>query len=1236
MFSNSWVKNWTGPAAWLMTMAGVLLTLLPLRAEASSNVPPVVVSTVVTVPSTGLPGDESNVALDTCGNIYAVEQTGGVVVEIPAGGGAAKTVLNAGNGYDISPLTMDTSQSNLFVLQADNGNINKIPITNCVPQPASKTTFNIGNLGPISYYWAGSALGTDSVSDVFIGTNVACCTNANELLVEYASAGYSTGATLLGNLANPITSIAVDSSKNVYYVSGGALYELAYTAGAYSANPVSFGSGYSNNVVGVSFDAAGNMYVADGGSNGSSTVYEIPAETSGSTKTLNPSNQFIVATGPAVTLANAVWPDPSGNLYYANNGSSIYELTRDNANLGSPAVAGTGSATLNVVFNAAVTPKTISVTAGNGVFASTTAVTKPCAAGTAYAAGAACTVDISFTAVAPGLASGALVFWDSTGAALATTQLYGIGLGAGLTADPGSLTSVGSGFKTPTSEAVDAAGDLFIADSGSSAVWEIPAGGTTPVAIGSGLSSPTGVAVDGAGNVYIADTGNSRIVEVPVVNGALSTAAQIEIVPGSTSIAGEKLSSPAGVSIDALGNLYIADTGNDRIVFLPQNNNWDVNGAFTLGSGFRGPLATTVTSSGLIYVADSGNGKVYSIPYPGAAAPITVAATGFSSPSALAVDAAGDLFVVDKGNSQVVRIPNISGSLVTASVLGVSSGVAAPYGVALDTAGNLYVSDDVNAAAYWISRTSPTQSFGKWNPNTTSDSLLYQVENSGNQPLTFNTPYYAATGDTAAFTELTSESKACVGGGSVAAGSACLVEATFTPTTFTGYTETLALSSNAKNTSAPQLTFTGIGAATEATATVLKVTSPTGAPAYDQAIALSVAVTASVGTPSGTVVLLVDGLQSTTATLSNGTATFTLASGLSGGSHTLQAEYEGADTEFVVYSHSDSAILTINVTKDATATALSFTTIYTNPASQPASTALTLTATVSSAFAGIPTGNVDFLIGDSGNATVKLQAALTPAGGGVFQATATYIPNPPAAGVVFDIVTVVASYAGDTNFGSSTSVGQSFDVSAATGSVGLTSGALALTSSKSNEGTVTFTATSYGGWQGVIGYQCQASTLPANAICVFSPGQILLSPSTSTTPYPPATTQLKIVVNNPPDSPAQSSMLWWLAGLLGLGLLVKRRRLSRSGGWGAMVLLLAAAASLTALSAMSGCSNGVSFATPTGTSTVTVVASSDPYTSGSTTTTQACGIVPGSNPQTASPTLAPCAQQTFQVSLTVQ
>lgn len=1225
MLSNEWIKGWTRRATWIATLLCCFSIASTAFAATNSYVPSIVISSASTVSATGLPGDQSNVVLDACGNIYTVQQTGGTVVEIPAGGGAATTVLAHGNTYDIAPLAMDASKSNLFVLQADAGSINKIPITNCVPQPASKTTFGVGDLGAVSYYWAASALGTDSADDVFIGTNVACCASANELLVEYASAGYTTGATLLTSLANPITSIALDSHNNIYYVSGGALYELAYSSGAYSTTPVSFGGGY-NTVIGASFDNAGNLYVAD---SGNSEIFEIPNETSGSTSALNASDQFVIATGVSIGAAPAL--DPSGNLYYANLGSALYELTVQNANLGSVAIGSTGPTTLNVVFNAAVTPTTIGYAMNSSVFTAATGGT--CAAGKSYAAGDTCTVATGFAPSAPGLARGALVFADSTGSALGTANLYGTGLGAGITADPGTVTSVGSGFKTPNSAALDATGDLFIADSGSSAVWEIAAGSTTPVAIGSGLSAPTGVAVDGAGNVYIADTGNSRIVEVPMVNGALSTSGQVELVSSSTSIAGSTLSSPAGLSTDALGNLYIADTGNNRVVFLPQTNGWNVNSAFTLGSGFSSPLATAVTSSGLIYVANSGDGKVYSIPYPGSTAPITVAATGFSNPSALAVDPAGDLFVVDKGNTQVVRIPNIAGSLVTASALDVSTGVASPYGLAIDASGNLYVSDNVNAAAYAIARTNPTQSFGKWNPSVTSDPLLYLVENSGNQTLTFNTPYYVATGDSTLFTELASEAKACASGGSVAVGATCNLEATFTPAAFGDYTETLALSSNATNSSAPQVTFTGIGAATEATTTVLTITSPSGSPNYGEAITLSVTVAASSGTPTGTVALLVDGLQSTTATLNNGAATFTLSSGLTGGSHTLQAEYEGADTGFVVYSHSDSAIATIKVTRDATTTALSFTTLYTNPASQPAGTALTLTATVSSTFAGIPTGNVNFAIKDSGGTTITVPTALEAVSGGVFQAVYAYIPTAPAAGTPFDVVSVLASYAGDGNFGGSNSSSQSFDVSAATGSVIVTSNTLSLTSSVSSQGSVAFKPTSYGGWTGIVGFSCLASSLPANARCVWSPGQATVFASTSTAIYPAPAVQLSITIDQPPQTPTASKLVWWVGGLTGLGLLWMRRRVMR-GAWAAAAMLIAVGALAIAASGLTACSSGATFVTPTGASTVTVYASADPYAAGSTTTTQACGINPATN--VSDPTLAPCSQQTYLVALTVK
>jgi hypothetical protein len=91
----------------------------------------------------------------------------------------------------------------------------------------------------------------------------------------------------------------------------------------------------------------------------------------------------------------------------------------------------------------------------------------------------------------------------------------------------------------------------------------------------------------------------------------------------------------------------------------------------------------------------------------------------------------------------------------------------------------------------------------------------------------------------------------------------------------------------------------------------------------------------------------------------------------------------------------------------------------------------------------------------------------------------------------------------------------------------------------------------------------------------------------------------------------------------------RRRKLIHSGALGAMVLLIAAAASLTALSVLSVCSNGVFFATPTGTSTVTMLADSDPYATGSTTTTRTCGT---NSSGATDPTATLCSQQTFQVS----
>ena len=78
----------------------------------------------------------------------------------------------------------------------------------------------------------------------------------------------------------------------------------------------------------------------------------------------------------------------------------------------------------------------------------------------------------------------------------------------------GGSTVASSGCNLPTGVAVDAAGDVFVADYNNNAVKEIPAGSNIPVTIGSGFSLPVGVAVDAAGNLYVADRGDNTVYKV--------------------------------------------------------------------------------------------------------------------------------------------------------------------------------------------------------------------------------------------------------------------------------------------------------------------------------------------------------------------------------------------------------------------------------------------------------------------------------------------------------------------------------------------------------------------------------------------------------------------------------------------------------------------------------------------------------------------------------------------------
>lgn len=138
-------------------------------------------------------------------------------------------------------------------------------------------------------------------------------------------------------------------------------------------------------------------------------------------------------------------------------------------------------------------------------------------------------------------------------------------------------------FREPVSVAVDQAGIVYVADSGNNAIRKItPDGDVSTLAGGSGpgyrdgkgrearFSWPTGIAVDGVGNIYICDSQNNRVRRI-TPEGVVSTVAGSS-VPGFADGSGyqAQFRFPTGIEVDRMGNIYVADSGNNRIRKISQ------------------------------------------------------------------------------------------------------------------------------------------------------------------------------------------------------------------------------------------------------------------------------------------------------------------------------------------------------------------------------------------------------------------------------------------------------------------------------------------------------------------------------------------------------------------------------------------------------------------------------------------------------------------------------------------
>ncbi len=498
-------------------------------------------------------------------------------------------------------------------------------------------------------------------------------------------------------------SVAVDAAGNLYIAdTDNFVIRKVTPQGAISivANTrASFGGAFP---VAVSVDARGNLYVVVGSRIGKVTPDGTATIVAG-TVPMGYSGDGGPAISAELHQPSSVMADAAGNLFIADTGNHRIRKVR-------------------------VVDGIISTVAGNGV------------QGYSGDGGPAIGAELSLPSDVAEDADGNLYIADRGNFVIRKVSADGVittVAGNGTQGDSGDGGPATAARLSPTGVAVDAHGNLYVAvltgirkvtpDGAISTIAGSGASGYTGdggPAITAQLNLPHGVAVDAAGNLYIADTSDNEIRQVTPA-GTITTVAGIGTAGYSGDggpATGAQLSSPGSVALDAAGNLYIGDTGNNRIRRVAADGTIaTVAGTGTAGytgdggpatsAQLRSPAGVALDAQGNLYIADALNSAIRKVAADGT---ITTLASNLDRVYGVAVDPSGNLYIahysefgcaVDVSHrsmcsrGEVLKVtPAGATSTVSGTVVSVGAGIGCcavlygPVGVAVDGSGNLYVS----------------------------------------------------------------------------------------------------------------------------------------------------------------------------------------------------------------------------------------------------------------------------------------------------------------------------------------------------------------------------------------------------------------------------------------------------------------------------------------------------------------------------------------------------------------